>query len=162
MFGVYGSIIKGWRCSISKIVMGRNCFQPIFSASCGLLDSSFLFSIPQKLSNSTLSIPWIQCITICTSFSFEEPDWSRTSLATTRTPKATSSGTESTLEEEPSCPANFICFRRACLDQTFSAANPTPALRDWSHFQNQRSDSSSLSIDFVALSMEISLGSVKL
>jgi hypothetical protein len=85
-------------------------------------DSSFRFTIPQKLSNRTVSVPWIQRTKTFTSLSSAFSP--RTSRTCTRTPIATSAGISFKLAV-PSCPIAFI-FRRACLDHTFSAAKPVP------------------------------------
>lgn len=88
-------------------------------------DSNFLFTIPQKLSNKTVSVPCAQRTKTLTSFS--SGFCPRTSRICRRTPNTTWVGITFNLAA-PSSPVSFI-FRRAKRDHTFSAANPVPEER---------------------------------
>lgn len=116
----------------------------------------FLFTMPQKLSKSTLSVPWIHDSTACTSlFTDGHPETSR---SCTCTPSATCAGIPCFFVE--SWPARFT-LRRACRDQTFSAARPVPMQRLRFQDQYQRRELSSVSRLALAVSMDVSGGSVK-
>jgi hypothetical protein len=113
--------------------------------------SSFLFTIPQKLSNRTLSVPWVHRTNTCTSLS--SSFWPRSNRRYTRTPSWTCAGTSFNLPA-PSWPASFI-FRRACRDHTFSAARPVPAEASSSQLQNQGRESNSLFKIGLAVSIDV-------
>lgn len=113
---------------------------------CDHLPSTFLLTIPQKLSKSTESLPFNHRTTTCTSFDSLLPMHNRILKPNSASSSSTSAS-----------PTSSCClFRLACRDHTFPIAKPTPVAMLERHCHCRSSVCSSVSILPPKMSIDVS------